>query len=328
MNQVVPPKFGVGAPLRRKEDEPLITGKGIYTADYQPEGCLHGYMVRSAMAHARISLGNIGEIREMDGVRLVLTGAELEGRSMPCNARPKQIDGSGITAPVQPVLCPDEVRYVGDAIAFIVADDIETARNAAEMLEIDYDPLDVVVGIEDALAPGALKVWPQFSDNVAFTFGHGDEAKADAAFAQAAKTVSIDVVNNRIVANYMELRGCVAEYDGTRDHFKVTLGTQGGHIMRNILCSILELEADAESGSRVPAIGWQAVAGWVALMLACGLVFFWPDRTIAHVDDLFFIPWAREYAASREHFNPLLSVQFPGLENYHLQTRFHLIVSG
>ncbi|WP_428642802.1 xanthine dehydrogenase family protein molybdopterin-binding subunit [Roseibium sp.] len=244
MNQVVPPKFGVGAPLRRKEDEPLITGKGIYTADYQPEGCLHGYMVRSAMAHARISLGNIGEIREMDGVRLVLTGAELEGRSMPCNARPKQIDGSGITAPVQPVLCPDEVRYVGDAIAFIVADDIETARNAAEMLEIDYDPLDVVVGIEDALAPGALKVWPQFSDNVAFTFGHGDEAKADAAFAQAAKTVSIDVVNNRIVANYMELRGCVAEYDGTRDHFKVTLGTQGGHIMRNILCSILELEAE------------------------------------------------------------------------------------
>jgi len=244
MNQMITPKFGVGAPLRRKEDETLITGKGIYTADYVPEGCLSGVMVRSAMAHAKIGLPNVDDIRAMDGVHLVLTGAELEGRTMPCRARPKQIDGTSFRAPDQPVLCLDEVRYVGDAIAFIVADNLDTARNAAEMLEIDYEPLDVVIGIEDALSPDAVKVWPEFGTNVAFTYGQGDLTKTEAAFANAAKVISIDVVNNRIVANYMELRGCVAEFDAASDRFKLTVGTQGGHGLRDVICSILDLEQE------------------------------------------------------------------------------------
>lgn len=241
MNQMVTPKFGVGAPLLRKEDEPLLTGHGIYTADYTPEGCLHGYVLRSAMAHAKISLGNVADVREMDGVRLVLTGAELAGKSMPCRALLKQIDGSSFKVPDHPVLCSDEVRYVGDAIAFVVADDLETARGAAEALDVDYEPLDVVVGIENALAPDAVKVWPEFDSNVAFTYGQGDQAKTEAAFAAAHRIVSIDLVNNRIVANYMELRGCVAEFSSESNRFKLTLGTQGGHGMRDIICSILEL---------------------------------------------------------------------------------------
>ncbi|MHA7777626.1 xanthine dehydrogenase family protein molybdopterin-binding subunit [Roseibium sp. M-1] len=244
MNQMITPKFGVGAPLRRKEDETLITGKGLYTADYVPEGSLTGVMVRSAMAHAKIALPNVDDIRAMDGVHLVLTGAELEGRKMPCRARPPQIDGSAFPVPEQPVLCLDEVRYVGDAIAFVVADNAETAKNAAEMLEVDYEPLDVVVGIDNALAPDAVKVWPGFDSNVAFTYGQGDQAKTDAAFASAAKVVAIDVVNNRIVANYMELRGCVAEFDAASERFKLTVGTQGGHGLRDVICSILDLEQD------------------------------------------------------------------------------------
>ncbi|WP_299817173.1 xanthine dehydrogenase family protein molybdopterin-binding subunit [uncultured Roseibium sp.] len=241
MNQMVTPKFGVGAPLRRKEDEPLLTGHGIYTGDYTPQGCLHSYVLRSAMAHAKISLGNVDDIRAMDGVRMVLTGAELAGRSMPCLGRPKQIDGTSFPIPEQPVLCSDTVRYVGDAIAFIVADSLDIARNAAEMLEVDYDPLDAVVGIEKALAPGAVQVWPEFGSNVSFTYGQGDEAKTAEAFAQADKIVSIDLVNNRIVANYMELRGCVAEFNSESGRFKLTLGTQGGHGMRDTICGILDL---------------------------------------------------------------------------------------
>jgi aerobic carbon-monoxide dehydrogenase large subunit len=244
MNQIATPKFGVGAPLRRKEDAPLITGQGIYTADYTPEGCLHGYVVRSAMAHAKISVDNADEIRGMDGVHLVLTGAEVAGKTMPTLALLKQEDGSNFNLPPQPVLCSDEVRYVGDAIAFIVADDIETAKNAAEMLEIDYDPLDVVVGIENALAPDAVKVWPEFGTNVAFTFGQGDQTKTEGAFAKADKVVSIELVNNRIVANYLELRGCVAEFDQAEERFKLTVGTQGGHGMRDTICGILDLEKD------------------------------------------------------------------------------------
>ncbi|WP_420414418.1 xanthine dehydrogenase family protein molybdopterin-binding subunit [Roseibium sp.] len=244
MNQMATPKFGVGAPLRRKEDLPLITGQGTYTGDYQPEGCLHGYVVRSAMAHAKISVDNADDVRALEGVRLVLTGADVAGKAMPTQALLKQIDGTDFNLPVQGLLCTDTVRYVGDAIAFIVADSVSAARDAAEMLEVDYDPLDVVVEMEDALADDTVKVWPEFGTNIAFTFGHGDQDKTEAAFAKAAKTVSIDVVNNRIVANYMELRGCVAEFDSASERFKVTLGTQGGHGMRNTLCGILGLEQD------------------------------------------------------------------------------------
>jgi aerobic carbon-monoxide dehydrogenase large subunit len=244
MNQIATPKFGVGAPLRRKEDAPLITGQGIYTADYTPEGCLHGYVVRSAMAHAKISVENADEIREMDGIHLVLTGAEVDGKTMPTLALLKQADGSNFKLPPQPVLCSDEVRYVGDAIAFIVADDINIAKNAAEMLEVDYDPLDVVVGIENALAPDAVKVWPEFDTNVAFTYGQGDESKTDDAFGKADKVVSIELVNNRIVANYLELRGCVAEFEQAQERFKLTVGTQGGHGLRDTICDILDLDKD------------------------------------------------------------------------------------
>ncbi len=213
MNQMATPKFGVGAPLRRKEDMPLITGQGTYTGDYRPDGCLHATVVRSAMAHANISIENLEEVRALDGVHLVLTGADVADKAMPTLALLKQIDGSNFKLPVQQLLCADTVRYVGDAIAFIVADSVSAARDAAEMLEVDYEPLSVVIGTNEALAADAVKVWPEFGTNVAFTYGHGDQDKAEAAFTKAAKTVSIDVINNRVVANYMELRGCVAEFD-------------------------------------------------------------------------------------------------------------------
>ncbi len=243
MNEMLTPKFGVGAPLRRKEDQPLVTGQGIYTGDYKPEGCLHAHVVRSAMAHAKISVENVEDVRAMAGVHLVLTGAELAGKTMPTMALLKQLDGTDFKLPPQPVLCSDTVRFVGDTIAFIVADDAVTARDAAEALEVDYDPLDVVTDYAGALAEDGPKVWPEFGTNVAFTLGHGDEAKADAAMAGADKVVSIEIVNNRVVANYMELRGCVAEYDAAGDKFKLTLGTQGGHGMRDVICTILGLEA-------------------------------------------------------------------------------------
>ena len=185
MNQMVTPKFGVGAPLRRKEDAPLHHGQGhLHSRLHAGRLPSFSVVVRSAMAHAKISLENVDDIRAMEGVHLVLTGAELAGKTMPCQVGLKQIDGSNYPVPDQPVLCSDEVRYVGDAIAFIVADSVSAARDAADMLEVDYDPLDVVVGIEDALAPDAVKVWPEFDSNVAFTFGQGDAAKTDEAFAK------------------------------------------------------------------------------------------------------------------------------------------------
>ncbi|MBO6755921.1 MAG: xanthine dehydrogenase family protein molybdopterin-binding subunit [Roseibium sp.] len=238
MNQMVTPKFGIGAPVRRKEDDALIKGQGFYTGDYLPEECLHAHVLRSPIAHARFTLGGLDAARAVPGVALVLTAADLEGvGTMPTKARMKQVDGTNHACPPQPVLCSDTVRYVGDAIAFIVADSVNTAKSAAELIELDFEPLDVVVGIEEALADGAPLVWPDYGSNVAFTLAHGDPDTCAAAFQQADRVVSIDIVNNRLVANYMEPRGCVAEFDAEADRFTLTLGTQGGHGMRDLICN-------------------------------------------------------------------------------------------
>lgn len=246
MNQMVPAKFGVGAPVRRKEDAKLITGQGVYTDDYTPEGCLQAFVLRSAMAHARIALGGLEEARAYPGVHLVLTAADIQDLgNMPTKAVMKQIDGTQHACPPQPVLCSDEVRYVGDAIAFIVADSVNIAKSAAELIEVDYEPLDVTIGIEASLTEGATLVWPEFGSNRAFVQGHGNEEACKAAFDKAEQTVSIKLINNRLIANYMEPRGCVGEYDGANDHYTLTAGTQGGHGMRDLICGdILKIPSD------------------------------------------------------------------------------------
>ncbi len=238
MNQMVPAKFGIGAPVRRKEDAALITGHGHFTDDFAPEGCLHAYVLRSAMAHAKISLSGLDEARAFPGVSLILTAADIQDlKTMPTKAVMKQVDGTMHKCPPQPVLCGDEVRYVGDAIAFIVAESVNTAKSAAELIEIDYEPLDVVVGIEDALADGAPLVWPEFGTNKAFTLGHGDADKCAEAFKKAAHVTKIRIVNNRLVANYMEARACIGEYDAETERYTLTSGTQGGHGTRDVICS-------------------------------------------------------------------------------------------
>ena len=237
MNQMVPAKFGIGAPVRRKEDAALITGHGHFTDDFAPEGCQHAYVLRSAMAHAKISLSGVDEARAFPGVSLVLTAEDIQDlKPMPTKAVMKQVDGTMHKCPPQPVLCGDEVRYVGDAIAFIVADSANTAKSAAELIEVDYEPLDVVVGIEDALADGAPLVWPDFGTNKAFTLGHGDADKCAEAFKKAAHITKIRIVNNRLVANYMEVRACIGEYDAETERYTLTAGTQGGHGTRDVIC--------------------------------------------------------------------------------------------
>ena len=237
MTQMVPAKFGIGAPVRRKEDAALITGHGHYTDDYQPAGCLHGYVLRSAMAHAKISLSGVEDARNFPGVALVLTAADIaELKPMPTKAVMRQIDGTMHKCPPQPVLCSDTVRYVGDAIAFVVADSVNAAKSAAELIDVDYEPLDVVVGIEDALADGAPLVWPDYGSNKAFILGHGDAETCAEAFKKAAHVTKIRIVNNRLVSNYMETRACVGEYDAETDRFTLTAGTQGGHGTRDVIC--------------------------------------------------------------------------------------------
>ncbi|AXS41258.1 xanthine dehydrogenase family protein molybdopterin-binding subunit [Breoghania sp. L-A4] len=244
MNQPVPAKFGVGAPVRRKEDPAFITGHGNYVGDVAPEGALIGYMLRSPVPHATFKIVDKQAAVDAEGVHLVLTADDITDLGlMPTMAVMPQVDGTMHNVPPHEVLCSDTVRFVGDAIAFIVADSLNAAKSAGELIEIDYETLPVVVETGHALDEGATLVWPDTGTNQAFELGQGDKDKADAAFARATKFSAIDIVNNRLVSNYLDTRGCVAEFDTDSERYTLTVGTQGGHSVRDIVAGkILKIE--------------------------------------------------------------------------------------
>ncbi|TQI73014.1 xanthine dehydrogenase molybdenum binding subunit apoprotein [Bosea sp. AK1] len=233
-----PMKFGFGQPVRRVEDQRLTTGAGRYTDDIAAEGALHAFVLRSPYAHARFAVADVETARKMKGVKLILTGADVSGYGdLPCKGHVKTTSGEMSESLPVPVLPTDTVRHVGEAVAFIVAETLAQARDAAEAIAIDWDPLPAVTGIAEALQKGAPQVWPDRKGNVAFEAEQGDRAKTEKAFAKAARTVSLTVVNNRLASNYMETRACIAEYDKADKRWTLTLGSQGSHGMRDLIAT-------------------------------------------------------------------------------------------
>src|SRR5436190_1069738 len=172
MNVSAPPKFGMGASPLRVEDGSLIRGAGRYTDDVTPQGTLIAYVVRSNVAHAKIKVGGLEEARAAPGVHLVWTAEDVSGLGfMPLLAHgPTELK---FETPPFPVLCTDTVRHVGDAIAFIVADDLNSAKSAAELIDVDYDTLPAVIDTAQALDPDAPLVWPDKGSNLACEYTGG-----------------------------------------------------------------------------------------------------------------------------------------------------------
>ncbi|HEV3373039.1 MAG TPA: molybdopterin cofactor-binding domain-containing protein, partial [Xanthobacteraceae bacterium] len=236
-----PVKFGIGQAVTRLEDESLLRGAGRYVADHAPPGLLHAVVLRSPHAHARFAITDAEKARAMPGVALVLTGAETAGLGhLPCQGLVPDTD---IKVPPYPVLARDEVRHVGDAVAFVVADSLPRAKDAAEAIAIAWQPLPHVIGAAAALTPGAAPVWPQ--GNLVFDVSLGDVQATTRAFAAAACTVSLDLVNQRLAANYLDTRGVIAECDPDTGRLTLTLSSQGSHSVRAILCNdILRIAPD------------------------------------------------------------------------------------
>ncbi len=230
-------KFGFGQSIVRKEDDPLLRGRGRYVADIAPPAGLHAVVLRSPHAHARFRI-DATQVRAMNGVHLVLTGTETADLELlPCTV---ELPGAELNVPPYPVLPRNEVRHVGDAIAFVVADTLEQAKDAAEGLSVSWEELPHVIGAAEAIRPGAPAVWPRHPRNVAFDLTLGDQAATKRAFAEAAKTVSLTLVNQRVVANYLDTRGVVAEYD-KQDGLTLTLSSQGPHAIRDVLTDVLHI---------------------------------------------------------------------------------------
>ncbi|WP_128926796.1 xanthine dehydrogenase family protein molybdopterin-binding subunit [Bradyrhizobium guangxiense] len=237
-----PIKFGVGQSVLRKEDDALIRGKGRYTDDYAPQAALRCLMLRSPHAHAKYTI-DVSRARGLAGVALILTADDIgDLGNLPCLFN---LETDPFTGPPYPILAKDEVRHVGDAVAFVVAETIDQARDAIEAIDVKWSPLPAVTGVVNAVKKGAPQVWPDKPGNVLFDVSIGDKAATEAAFAKAHAVAEISIVNPRVVASFMETRAAVCEYDAKRDHLTLTIGSQGSHRLRDILCqNVLNIPTD------------------------------------------------------------------------------------
>jgi aerobic carbon-monoxide dehydrogenase large subunit len=234
-------KFGFGQSVLRKEDDPLLRGVGRFIGDVAPHETMHAVVVRSPHAHAHFHIDDV-KAGAMPGVRLVLTGAEIGDLGpLPCTV---ELPNTAFDVPPYAILARNEVRHVGDAIAFVVADTLEQAKDAAEAITVTWEALPHVIGATEALKPSAPLVWPRHRDNVVFDLALGDKAATERAFAGAARTVSLKLVNQRLVANYLDTRGVVADYDAAGERLTLTLSSQGPHAIRDALLQVLKLPAE------------------------------------------------------------------------------------
>jgi carbon-monoxide dehydrogenase large subunit len=235
-------KFGIGQAVTRVEDRRLLTGGGRYLADAAPAGCLHAVVARSDHAHARFKIGNLADVRALPGVRLVLTAEDVEALGpVPCQAPIPNADGSKGHVAHIPILADQVAKHVGDAVAFVVAERLDLARDAAEALAVTYTPLPAAIDLRGAVGGGAPAVWDAEPGNVAFDTGLGDKAAVDAAFAGAARTVRLELENNRLITNYMETRGVLARHEPDQG-FTLDISSQGVHGLRDTLAKIMKVE--------------------------------------------------------------------------------------
>jgi carbon-monoxide dehydrogenase large subunit len=227
-------------PVRRVEDPRLLLGHGRYTDDIAVEGALHGYVLRSGYAAARIVAVDIAAAKAAAGVHAVYTGADLAADgigSNPCPVPLKNRDGSSRAQVPHPILAQDAVRHVGDPVAFIVADSIQAARDAAELVVVEYEAQPSITDLAAAMEPGAAQVWPDVPNNTVFDWETGDKQAVEDLFAGAAHITRLTVVNNRVVVNSMEPRAAMASFEDGR--FTLTTNTQGGWNIRDMLAKAI-----------------------------------------------------------------------------------------
>ncbi|OFZ86069.1 MAG: carbon monoxide dehydrogenase [Betaproteobacteria bacterium RBG_16_64_18] len=231
-------KFGIGQPVRRIEDQRFITGRARFVDDINLPRQAHGALVTSPHPHARVRRVDAGRALAADGVICVLTGEEVRADGlggMPPLFMPEDMGGPKGYRTSRPLLASDKVRYVGDGVAFVVAESAAQARDAIELVEVDYEPLPAAVNAEDAMAEGASRIWEEWTSNMAFPLMMGNKDAADAAFATAKHVVSLRLENNRLCANSIETRGAIGDYNPADDYYTLYTSTQNPHGTRTVL---------------------------------------------------------------------------------------------
>ena len=269
---------GIGASVRRKEDHRFLSGHGNYTDDINRPGQLYAVIRRSDRPHAKLLSVGTAAAKAAPGVVAVFTGADLEADGVggvPCGWQIHNKDGSPMAEPKHPVLAVGKVRHVGDPVAVVIADTRQHAKNAAELLDIQYEDLPAIAAVRDAVAPGAPPVHDDAPGNICYDWHIGDKAMVDSAFAHAAHRVSLDLLNNRLVPNAMEPRAAIGEYDTSSGEFTLYTTSQNPHVIRLLMGAfvlhipehklrVVAPDVGGGFGSKIYHYAEEAIVTWAA----------------------------------------------------------------
>ncbi len=240
-------QFGIGQPVRRKEDVRFITGKGRYVDDAGDPRQAYAAFLRSPYAHARLKAIKLDAAQRAAGVLAVYTGADIRAAGLgtiKCVAPLKNRDGSNYFNPGRPLLAEGKVRHVGDPVALVVATSLAAAKDALELIDVDYEELPSVVDPAEAVKPDAPAVWDETKNNVALDWSLGDPNPVEAAFSNAARIVKLDLAINRVIVAPLEPRGILADYDQKSGRYTLHIGTQGAFGMRSTVAQHLGIPED------------------------------------------------------------------------------------
>lgn len=269
---------GIGASVKRKEDFRFLTGEGRYTDDINRPGQLHAYFVRSPHAHAAVKSVNKADAEAAEGVVAVFTGADMAADnvgSLPCGWVVNDRHGEPHKAPPHFPLVRDKVRYVGDHVAVVIAKTYAAARQAAELVEVDYDELPAVAETGKARDGSAALLHEEAPGNLCYDWVLGDESEADAAFDKAHHVTRVDLVNNRLIPNAMEPRAAIGEYDMGTDSYTLYSTSQNPHLLKLILCAfvlglnenklrVIAPDVGGGFGSKIFCYAEETVCTWAA----------------------------------------------------------------
>ena len=230
----------IGASVRRKEDQRFLTGAGQFTDDVNPANHVHAFFLRSPHAHAKIRKIDTSKAKAASGVVAIFTSEDLTGvNGLPCGWLITGTDGKPMNEPPHPVLAQGKVRYVGDPVALVIAETPNEAKDAAELIDVDYEVLPAVVNCVDALNAGAPQIHDGAPGNKCYTWALGDKAAVDAAFAKAAHVSKLDIVNNRLIPNAIEPRAAVASYNRADDSYTLYVTSQNPHVERLLMTAFV-----------------------------------------------------------------------------------------
>ena len=225
---------GIGASVKRKEDYRFLVGQGNYTDDINRPNQTYTYMLRSSSAHAKFSV-DITKASNATGVVKIFVGTDMDVGSIPCGWQVDSKDGTPMREPAHPPIAKDKVRYVGEIIAVIIAETLEDAKNAAELIDVNYEDIPVIIDMQEALNNANGLVHDEIESNVCYDWEIGDSEAVDKAISEAAHITTLDVRNNRLIPNAMETRSAIGDYEHSTGQYTLYTTSQNPHVIRLLM---------------------------------------------------------------------------------------------